>query len=127
MSGMQERVYELDAKEAEKLRKLLLYDPYSDNSLDEAALAKIKTDRLANVIFARQNCTLKDGLSLGLDRDKFYLCIKASEEFLVGADEKLKKEITGIKRAPKEIEDKVIAAVNEEESRSNQGVGLIFG
>jgi hypothetical protein len=125
--SMQGRVYELDAKEAEKLKKLLLYDPYADSSLDEAALAKIKADRLANIIFARQNCTLKDGVSLGLDRDKFYLCIKSGEDFLKDVEEKLKAEIPGIKRATKEVEDKVIAAVDEEESRSNQGVGLIFG
>ena len=124
---MQERVYELDAKESDKLKKLLLYDPYVDKSLDEAALAKIRSDKLANVIFARQNCILKEGAAVGLDSSKAYLYIKASEEFFPAAEERLRAEIPTLKITQEDVKTIVCNYVNEEESRSNQGVGLIFG
>lgn len=125
--NMQERVYEFDIADADKMKKLLLYDPYLDKSLDNAALGRIKEDKLANVIFARQNCVLKDGFAIGLDGKKAYLYIKANEEFFPLAEEKLKFEIKSLRPAAEKERERVCNAINEEESRSNQGVGLIFG
>ena len=124
---MQERIYEFGIKERERLKALLSYDPYADSSLDQSKLEEIKKDRYANIIFARQNCVLRDGLQLGLDREKCYLYIKANEEFFQGAEEKLKREFPLMEKASAEVGEKVKRLLDEEESRSNYGVGLIFG
>ncbi len=103
------------------------YDPYLDKSLNEEGLSKIKNDEEANVIFARQDYMLKDGISLNLERGKYYLYLSAAEDFLEKADKKLKKSISSIKRAPPEEEKKIIDIIEEEQQESEEGIGLIFG
>ncbi|MCL5440462.1 MAG: hypothetical protein M1448_01075 [Candidatus Marsarchaeota archaeon] len=125
--NMQERVYEFSIKDRERLKAVLSYDPYADSSLDQSKLEEIKKDKHANIIFARHNCALRDGLQLGLDREKCYLHIKANEGFFHDAEEKLRKEFPHMEKAPAEVEEKVKRLLEEEESRSNHGVGLIFG
>jgi hypothetical protein len=149
-------VYECDQSEAQKLKKLIAYDPYLDSNLipktrevdpkelekmspedrkkiedqDAAAKAaseKLRNDPMMNVIFARQDTDLREGRALGLNDDKYYLYLKATDEFLKLADEKLSKEFTSVKRASAEIEKKFIAVKEDEESRANAGFGAIFG
>ncbi|MGC8479064.1 MAG: hypothetical protein ACP5M9_00100 [Candidatus Micrarchaeia archaeon] len=124
---MPSRVYLCDATENSALTKLMAYDPYLDKSLNEEQLSKIKEDPEANIIFARQDYIIKDGVSIGLERDKYYLYLSASEDFLEKADKKLKSKIKSIKRADKETEDKVIAVVEGERESSEEGLGSIFG
>ncbi|MCL5430499.1 MAG: hypothetical protein M1504_03410 [Candidatus Marsarchaeota archaeon] len=153
---MAARVYECEASEAQKLKKLLSYDPYLDTNLipktrevtekdlanmseDEkkriaeqdsaakAALEKLRNDPLANAIFARQDCDLREGKSIGIEDSKSYLYIKATDEFLDLAEQRFKKEFKTIKRAPSEIEKKFIALKEDEENRANSGFGMIFG
>ncbi|MEM0201470.1 MAG: hypothetical protein QXD23_03630 [Candidatus Micrarchaeaceae archaeon] len=124
---MPARVYTCDVKDNSELSKLMAYDPYLDKSLNSEQLAEIKKDPEANVIFARQDYNIKDGISLGLDRSKYYLYLSASEEFLEHADKKLKKLIKSIQRADKETEEKVITVVEGERSSSEEGLGSIFG
>ncbi len=57
------------------MKKLLEYDPYLDKSLSPEQLSKLKDDSYANIIFARQDYWIKDGISLGLDREKNYLIL----------------------------------------------------
>ena len=90
-------------------------------------LAKLKTDELANVIFARQDYQLKDGISLGLDREKYYLYLSAVEEFFEKAEKKLKASIPSLQRVDPELEQKVIATLEGERKESEEGLGLIFG
>jgi hypothetical protein len=150
------RVYECDASEAQKLKKLLAYDPYLDSNLipktrevDEKELArmspeekkkldeqdaaaraaseKLRNDPMMNVIFARQDTDFREGGALGLDGGKYYLYVKATDEFLKLADEKLAKEFKSVKRADPEVEKKFIALKEDEESKANAGFGAIFG
>jgi uncharacterized membrane protein YgaE (UPF0421/DUF939 family) len=153
---MSERVYECGPSEVSLLKKLLTYDPYLDPNLIpklpevsaemlakmtpeqkkeyeekekkvEEALKKLSEDKLANVIFARQDCDLREGKMLGIDTDKSYLYIKATDEFLNLAEERFKKEFKTIKRADPEIENKFISIKAEEESKANAGFSSIFG
>lgn len=120
-------VYECDASEANELKKFIEYDPYLDKSLGEEALKKLNSDKEANIIFSRQEFSLRDGASLGLSKEKSYLYINANDDFLKGADEKLKKNFKSLKRAPKEEEEKFISVVEEEHNEGNAGISTIFG
>jgi hypothetical protein len=124
---MPERVYECDRNDHEKLKKLLEYDPYLDKSISSEQLEVIRNDKYANIIFARQSYVIKDGSSLGMDAKKYYLYLKAGDEFFKDAEEKLKKEIASIKRSDADTEKKIIAIINEEENKGNYGIGLILG
>ncbi|MGC8572143.1 MAG: hypothetical protein ACP5RI_01150 [Candidatus Micrarchaeia archaeon] len=150
------RVYECDESEVKELKKMLSYDPYLDNNLipkvpelkneDKArmtpeqlkeyqekeekaheALKKLSEDKLANVIFARQDYDLREGKALGVDTNKSYLYLKATDEFLDLAEEKFKKYFKTIKRADHDIEEKFIKIKEDEDSRANMGFGAIFG
>ncbi len=120
-------VYELDGSESSELKKLLEYDPYLDKSLGEEALKKLHDDKFANVIFSRQEYSLREGAALGLDEKKCYLYLKANGDFLKLADEKLKKNFKSAKRAPQEQEDRFVALIEDEQNRGNAGIGAIFG
>lgn len=153
---MPARVYECGADEAKALKKLLTYDPYLDPNLipklpdvdDNArkkmtpeelkklaelekkaadASKKLREDRFMNVIFARQETDFREGKSIGVEDDKYYLLLKASDEFLNTAEERFKAEFKTIKRASPDIEKKFIALKEEEEGRANAGFGSIFG
>lgn len=127
MSVMPSRVYTCDVADNSALSKLMSYDPYLDKSLSNEKIIEIKNDPDANIIFARQDYAIKDGISLGLDRNKYYLYLSASDEFLVQADKKLKSSIKSIARADSETEAKVITVVEGERSSSEEGLGSIFG
>ena len=103
------------------------YDPYLDKSKSDEEISKLKEDKEANIIFARQDYQIKDGISLDLDREKSYLCISANQEFLEKGEEKLKKSIEGLQRADEKTENKVIEVIKTERNQSEQGLGAIFG
>ncbi len=105
----------------------MAYDPYLDKSLGQEQLDAIKEDEDANIIFARQDYRIKDGISLNLERGKYYLYLSATEEFLEKAEKKLKKSISSIKRAEPEEETRIIHTIEEEQQESEEGIGLIFG
>lgn len=121
------RVYSCDTADHQKLKTLMEYDPYLDKSLSEEQLSKLRTDEEANVIFARQDYRIKDGISLDLDREKYYLYLSASDEFLDKAEKKLKKNIPSIRREEPEREERIINEIETERTESEQGLGLIFG
>ena len=104
------------AKEAEEKRSAI-----------DAAVKSLREDKEANIIFARQEYQLKDGSMMGLDRDKSYLFINATEEFQAPAEEKLKKNIKSIQRLDPETERKVIESIEKERESAEQGIGMIFG
>ncbi len=153
---MATRVYECGQSEVQKLKKMLNYDPYLDPNLiprlpdvDDKQRAKmspeerakleelekkaseesrkLREDKMVNVIFARQDCDLREGKSMGIENDNYYLLIRATDEFLGLAEEKFKIEFTTIKRAPAEMEQKMIKIKEDEENAANQGFGSIFG
>ncbi len=120
-------MYTCAAKDSPVLKTLLEYDPYLDKSLTQEQLSKLKGDAEANIIFARQDYWLKDGISLGLDREKYYLVLSAVDEFLERADAKLKRLIPGVERADADTEQKVVSEIEQERSASESGLGAIFG
>lgn len=151
-----ERVYECDQSEGKELKKILSYDPYLDPNLipksremDEKqlaqmseadkkayaeqeaktkeAIAKLKSDKMLNVIFVRQDCDLREGKAIGISDDKLYLYVKAPDDFFPNAEERFKRDFKTVKRANPETEKKFISLKEEEESRANAGFGAIFG
>lgn len=154
---MPARVYVLNSSDAPALKKLLEYDPYLDMNLipktpkdwddpeyskkhpelaqeiaqklkqADDAVTKLREDKEMNIIFARQDYMIKDGISMGLDREKSYLYLSADESFLNEGEKKLKKNIASIQRAPDDVERKIISAIEEERQQADQGLGFIFG
>ncbi len=124
---MPARVYLCDEKDLDKLKALMEYDPYLDKSKTEEELAALKQDKAANVIFARQDYQIKDGISIGMEKDKCYLYLSANEDFLTLAEPKLLSAIESAKRADQETEKKIILMIEEEISNSESGIGSIFG
>lgn len=152
---MPARVYVCEKSEAEELKKALSYDPYLDPSLippsatpskkegeltDEERrlmaerektvaenLKKLSESLKGRIIFARQDYSLRDGASLGLNDGMVYLYLSAPDDFLDGAEERFRKEFKSVKRAGKEDEAKVIGIIKEEEEKANTGFGSIFG
>lgn len=107
---------------------MLEYDPYLDGSLGAEELAKLKSDPDANIIFARQDYVLKDGVSTSLNEKEYYLYIKSEDlGFLEKGEKKLKEKISSMKRSTPEEEKKIIEMINKERSEGEQGLGLIFG
>jgi hypothetical protein len=124
---MPARIYICDAKDADKLKKLMDYDPYLDKSLSDEQLSKLKDDAEASVIFARQDYKIKDGISLNMAEDKVYLYLSANDEFLQKAESKLIKNIESAKRADPDTEATIIKIIDEEVAASETGIGSIFG
>lgn len=100
------KIFECEMSKKAELSTILEKDPYADDS------------------FARIGYKLKDGAFVGGDKNKLYLYISASEEFLKKAAERLKDiaiEITG------ERAESIIKAIEEEEEAAEGGFGAIFG
>ncbi len=154
---MPEKVYAFDKSDMEKLNKMLAYDPYLDKTLlpdmppeledkkyleqhpemkekaeemrkrIEDAKGKLKNDRYLNVIFARQEYSLREGSELGLDNSKCYLYIKANDDFVGRAEDRLKHEFGSFASTDPDTEAKVVKFIHEEQDRANAGFGSIFG
>ncbi|MGI0141864.1 MAG: hypothetical protein ACREBF_04430 [Candidatus Micrarchaeales archaeon] len=124
---MPARVYIADISKLQDLKKLISYDPYLDTNLKDEDLKKIREDEMANIIFARQTCIIKEGESLNLDKTKAYLYINSADDFLEKADKKLKIVVEGIQRADPDTEQKVITSISEEQSKADSGFGYLFG
>jgi hypothetical protein len=102
---MMDRVYECEITKKADITKILEADPYAEDS------------------FARAGYKMKDGAAVGEDREKLYVYVSASEEFMKKADEKL-KDIA--KPAGDEVAGRVIAKIQEEENSVAAGVSM-FG
>ncbi len=150
-------MYAFESADEEALKKLLAYDPYLDKNLIpsmppelsnkdyleahpemkakaeelsrqiDQALEKLRNDKEANIIFARQDYVIKSGSELGLDPNLQYLYLNFPDEQWDLAEKKLKDNIKSIKRLGQEEESKAISAIDQEREKSDQGLGLIFG
>ncbi len=118
------KVYECDESEIEALKKLLNYDPYTDKNID---INNIKKDKYSNIIFKRQEFEIKNGALFSLSSSRYFLYLKANDDFLKKAEEIFKEKFKTVKIADKDIEEKIINYIDEEESKANQGFGAIFG
>ncbi len=93
----------------------------------EEALQKLKSDPEANIIFARQDYSIKAGSELGLDPNLQYLYLDFPDDQWELAEKKLKENVKSIKRLGKDDEEKALREISEERERSDQGLGFIFG
>ena len=100
------RVYECEMSKKKDLTAILETDPYAEDS------------------FARVGYKVKEGEAVGEDKEKLYIYVSASEDFLKKADEKL-KEIA--KPADKGVQERVGEKIKKEESEAESGFGSIFG
>ncbi|MFH1394244.1 MAG: hypothetical protein ABII71_05600 [Candidatus Micrarchaeota archaeon] len=100
-----DRVYECDASKKAELIRILEADPYSEDS------------------FARAGYKVKDGLMIEEDKEKIFVYISASDEFLKKADERLKDLA---KPASEEVQKRVKKKIEDEEATVAAGVSM-FG
>jgi hypothetical protein len=99
------RVYECEATKKADMTKILEADPYAEDS------------------FARVGYKMKDGTAVGEDKEKIYVLVSASDEFLKKADEML-KDIA--KPCDEEVAGRVKKKIDEEENSVAAGVSM-FG
>lgn len=100
-----DRVYEFENSKKAEVTKVLEAEPYAKDS------------------FARVGYKLKDGVSVGEDKEKTYIFISASEDFLRMADEKLKGLAVA---APEDVQKRVQKKISDEEDTVAAGVSM-FG
>ncbi len=100
-----DRVYECESSKKAEMTKILEADPYAEDS------------------FARVGYKMKDGAAVGEEKEKLYVYVSASEEFLKKADEKLKDLA---KPCSDEVAARVKKKIEEEENSVAAGVSM-FG
>ena len=101
-----ERLYECETVKKAELKEILETEPYAEDS------------------FARAGYKIRDGATLEEDKEKVYLFISASDDFIKKADEKLKdlaKPVEG------ETAKRIIDKIKKEEESAESGLGSIFG
>jgi hypothetical protein len=101
-----QHVYECDLAKKKEMTALLEADPYAGDS------------------FARMGYKAKDGEFLGEDKAKMYVYIKASDDLLKKADEKMKGLAV---RCKGDVEKRIIEKIVAEEESAEAGLGNIFG
>ncbi|BCS90654.1 MAG: hypothetical protein ARM1_0111 [Candidatus Micrarchaeota archaeon] len=125
---MAERVYSFDKSEGSKLKEVLDRDPYASASFDAKKVEEEKKkDPYFDLLFVRQDNRLIDGAAYGLDENKYYLYINASEDFLSRAEQMFKERFKTFKRLEPEEEGRLIKRLNEEKDNALSGFGAIFG
>ncbi len=92
---------------------------------DKAKVAAIlEAEPYARVSFSRNGYKVKDGVSLGQDKEKLYVFLRSGEEFAKFAREKL----AGVALEAKPgVAAAVSKSIEEEENNAEVGFGAIFG
>lgn len=101
-----ERVYECSSNKRKELNAVLEADPYSSDS------------------FARVGYKIKEGGSLGENKENLYVYLKADDSFIKKADEKLKSIVT---IASGDREKRILEKIHQEEESAESGFGSLFG
>lgn len=99
-------VFEFPIADKPKLAALLESDPYGKTS------------------FSRNGYKVKEGVQVGLDKEKAYLYLKCTDEFAKFARDQL-KEIAA--ESKPDVVAAVAKAIEAEESNAEVGFGSIFG
>jgi hypothetical protein len=100
------RVFECELGKKKDITKILEAEPYADDS------------------FARMGYKVKDGEFLGEDKSKMYVYVRAADDFLKKADERL----LGLAvRCKPDVEKRVHEKIQAEEESAEAGLGNIFG
>ena len=75
-------------------------------------------------VVGRQSLTIRDNISLGLEKEGYYLQIEGDNESIKVAE----KLLSGIALKLKGKDaDKVVKAIDEQEGNAAEGFGAIFG
>ncbi len=90
----------------------------------QKVVAILEADPYGKPCFSRNGYKVKDGVQVGLDKDKFYVYLKATEEFAAFAREKLKEATVESKP---EVVATVAKVIADEENNAEAGFGAIFG
>ncbi|MFA5108414.1 MAG: hypothetical protein WC492_02695 [Candidatus Micrarchaeia archaeon] len=108
------QIFEIDIAKKLELTKILEDDPYGEK----------KTGEEEHMSFSRLGYKLKDGVTIGEDEKKIFLLLRGSDDYLPF----VKKYLGDLaKRCSQEVENRIIAKIEEEESSAEQGMGSIFG
>jgi len=86
--------------------------------------AIVEAEPYAHVSFSRNGYKVKDGATIGEEKDKVYVFMRATDEFAKFAREKLKDVAAESKP---EVAERVAKKIEEEESSAQVGFGAIFG
>ena len=87
-------------------------------------VAILEADPYGKPSFSRNGYKVKDGAQVGLDREKAYIFMRATDEFAAFAREKLKE--VAVESKPEAVAA-VAKKIEEEESNAEVGFGAIFG
>ena len=95
-------------------------------------IALLEADPYGKPCFSRNGYKVKDGAQVSQDREKCYVFMRATDEFVVFAREKLKGLVDADgKELASESKPEVVAAIakviEEEENNAEVGFGAIFG
>ena len=101
-----ERIYECESGKKAELKQILEADPYAEDS------------------FARVGYKMRDGATLEEKKDRIYLYISASGDFIKKADEKLKDVA---KSLGDDDAKRIIDKIRKEEESAESGLGSMFG
>ncbi|MFH1306065.1 MAG: hypothetical protein ABIH83_00205 [Candidatus Micrarchaeota archaeon] len=105
-------VYECDTSKKGELKKMLEDDPYGE-----------KDEKFAKMSFSKLGYKLKEGSTISEDEKKLFLILRGSDDYGEFVKEKLKDLA---KRCEKEIEEKVMKKIEEEETGAEMGMGAVF-
>lgn len=86
--------------------------------------AILEADPYEKTSFARLGYKTKEGSQVGGDPGTIYVYVSGDEAALRSAGERLKELLIEI---PREMEEKVIGVIEEEEEKAATGMGDIFG
>ena len=95
----------------------------SDKSNLKELNSILEADPYSEISFARVGYTVKTGDAINENPKKVYIYIDASEDFFDFAEKKFSDIAV---RADKEIEQRVVAKIIEEEEKAQGGFGSIF-
>ncbi len=85
---------------------------------------QVKNKMLADDLVSRQSINFRDNTSLGLDKEGYYIEIDGDKEALAKARELVNKSGKELKGKDKNT---ILKVIKDQEEKSMQGFGSIFG
>ncbi|MEM3361839.1 MAG: hypothetical protein QXH71_02035 [Candidatus Anstonellaceae archaeon] len=106
-------VYETNIENKIKLMELLESDPYGNQ----------KEGKFSGMSFSRLGYKIKEGNTIGEDKNKIFIIFRGGEEYL----EFLEKYLGGVAtKCDEQTTNRIIKKIEEEEESAEQGMGAIF-
>lgn len=86
--------------------------------------AIVEADPYGHTSFSRNGYKIKDGATVGEDKEKVYIFMRATDEFAKFAKEAL-KDVAAVSKS--DVAERIAKKIEEEESSAQVGFGAIFG